>query len=272
LAARARRASSSWGGSGLVSSRIEAVLPSGRGRRVLGTCPAGVRCFDSAPAWSRRGGRLAFVSRWEGDSGESPDRIALVRSDGSGLNRLPALTRGHLAPAWSPDRRWLSFASRATPGLYAVRSDGTGLRSIVQEAQAWSAWSSKGTIAFSADTPSAASPQTGSLSASPDLHGQAGWFGSETDHPPSLVRLGVPGLVAPRHQAGLPVAHRSRHRHLRHRRGWPRAPPGHLPRWQRGGLVAGRQVHRFHSQPRSLRRPVERAGAAAGRGRSRRRP
>jgi Tol biopolymer transport system component len=190
------------GGPDLVSSRIETVLPSGRGRRVLGTCPAGARCIDSAPAWSRSGGRLAFVSRWEGDPGESPDRIALVQSDGSGLKRLPALTWGHLTPAWSPDGRWLSFASRATPGLYTVRSDGTGMRSSVQDARAWSAWSSNGTIAFSADAPGAASPQTGIryqlpqiYTARPDGSGRRqitrhAWFGSESpDWSPHATKL-----------------------------------------------------------------------------------
>jgi Tol biopolymer transport system component len=186
----------------LISSRIETVLPSGRGRRVLGTCPAGARCFDSAPAWSRSGGRLAFVSRWEGDPNEMPDRIALVRSDGSGLQRLPALTWGHLTPAWSPDGRWLSFASRATPGLYTVRSDGTGLRSIVEDAQPWSAWSMNGAIAFAANTPGATSPSTGIryqfpqiYTTRPDGSGRRQitrhpWYGSESpDWSPRATKL-----------------------------------------------------------------------------------
>ena len=186
----------------LVSSRIETVLPSGRGRRVLGTCPAGARCFDSAPAWSRSGGRLAFVSRWEGDPSEMPDRIALVRSDGSGLHRLPALTWGHLTPAWSPDGRWLSFASRASLGLYTVRSDGAGLRSIVQDAQPWSAWSMNGTIAFAANTPGGTSPYTGIryqfpqiYTAGPDGSGRRQitrhpWYGSESpDWSPHASKL-----------------------------------------------------------------------------------
>jgi Tol biopolymer transport system component len=146
------------------------VLPSGRGRRVLATCPAGARCFDGAPAWSRSGGWLAFVSRWEGDPNEMPDRIALVRSDGSRLHRLPGLTWGHQTPAWSPDGRWLSFASRANLGLYTVRSDGTGLRLIVEDAQPWSAWSMNGRIAFMANTPGARSPYTGIRYQFPQIH------------------------------------------------------------------------------------------------------
>jgi WD40-like Beta Propeller Repeat len=186
----------------LVSSRIETVLPSGRGRRALGTCPAGARCYDSAPAWSRSGERLAFVSRWEGDPNEMPDRIALVRSDGSGLHRLPPLTLGHLTPAWSPDGRWLSFASRSSLGLNTARSDGTGLRSIVQDAQPWAAWSINGTIAFAADTPGATSPSTGIryqfpqiYTARPDGSGRRQitrhpWYGSESpDWSPHATKL-----------------------------------------------------------------------------------
>jgi Tol biopolymer transport system component len=186
----------------LVSSRIETVLPSGRGRRALATCPAGARCIDSDPAWSRSGRRLAFVSRWEGDPGEMPDRIAVVRSDGSGLRRLPGLTWGHLAPAWSPDGRSLSFASRATSGLYTVRRDGTGLRSILRDAQSWSDWSMKDRIAFAANTPGARSPYTGIryqfpqiYTARPDGSGRRQitrhpWFGSESpDWSPHATKL-----------------------------------------------------------------------------------
>jgi WD40-like Beta Propeller Repeat len=186
----------------LLSSRIETVLPSGRGRRVLGTCPAGARCFDSAPAWSRSGERLAFVSRWEGDPNEIPDRIALVRSDGSRLNRLPALAWGHQTPAWSPDGRWLSFASRARGGLYTVRSDGTALRLLVEDAQPWSAWSMNDMIAFAANTPGATSPYTGIryqfpqiYTARPDGSGRRQitrhpWYGSESpDWSPHATKL-----------------------------------------------------------------------------------
>ena len=178
------------------------MLPSGRARRVLGTCPAGVRCFDSAPAWSRGGDRLAFVSRWEGDPSEMPDRIALVRSDGSDLHRLPGQTWGHLTPAWSPDGRWLSFGSRANLGLYTVRSDGTELRFIVQDAQPWSAWSMNGRIAFAANTPGATSPSTGVryefpqiYTAMPDGSGRRQvtrhpWYGSEfPDWSPHATKL-----------------------------------------------------------------------------------
>jgi Tol biopolymer transport system component len=186
----------------LVSSRIETVRPNGRGRRVLGTCPTGARCFDSAPAWSRSGERLAFVSRWEGDPSEAPDRIALVRSNGSGLYRLPALTWGHLTPALSPDGQWLSFGSRASGGLYTARNDGTGPRLIVPDAQAWSAWSMNGRIAFMANAPGARSPYTGVryqflqiFTASPDGSSRRQitrnpWYGSESpDWSPHATKL-----------------------------------------------------------------------------------
>jgi hypothetical protein len=144
-----------------LSSRIETVLPSGRSRRVLRACPAGERCFNSDPAWSRSGRWLAFVSRWESDPNEMPDRIALVRSDSSGLHRLPGVTVGHLAPAWSPDGRSLAYSSRASGGIYTVGRDGTGSRFILPDAQTWSDWSISGRIAFMANTPGAISPSTG---------------------------------------------------------------------------------------------------------------
>jgi hypothetical protein len=186
----------------LGSSRVETVLPSGRRRRVLRTCPAGVRCFDSAPAWSRSGEWLAFVSHWEGDPNEMPDRIALVRSDGSQLHRLPGLTVGHQAPAWSPDGRWLSFASLASVGIYTVCSDGTGLRSILPDAQPWAAWSINGRIAFMANAPGAINPSTGTpyqfaqiYSAWPDGSGRRQitrdpWYSSESpDWSPHATKL-----------------------------------------------------------------------------------
>jgi Tol biopolymer transport system component len=131
-----------------------------------------------------------------------PDRLALVRSDGSGLHRLPAQTWGHLTAAWSPDGRWLSYASRTNLGLYTMRRDRTGSRLIVQDAQPWSAWSMNGRIAFAANTPGATSPNTGIrypfpqiYTARPDGSGRRQithhpWYGSESpDWSPHASRL-----------------------------------------------------------------------------------
>jgi TolB protein len=136
---------------------------------MLRTCPAGERCIDSAAAWSPRGRRLAFVSRWEEGLNVLPDAIAIVRSDGSGLQRLPVRTYGHATPAWSPDGRWLSFSSRTSLGLHIVGSDGTGLHSFVEDAQPWPSWSVRGEIAFAANTP-ATCPSTGNRYLLPEIY------------------------------------------------------------------------------------------------------
>lgn len=131
----------------LVESRIETVLPSGRGRRVLYTFPAGEASYpgesSNAPAWSPSGRRLAF---------EEAGRLAIVRHDGTRLGLLPQLTDSDSAPAWSPDGRRLAFIG-TRPCLYCifpytVRSDGTGLRRVINRGAGSPAWSTRGTLAF----------------------------------------------------------------------------------------------------------------------------
>jgi Tol biopolymer transport system component len=125
----------------LVESRIETVLPNGRGRRVLHTFPAGD--YGGAPAWSPSGRRLVF---------EEGGRLTMMRRDGTPLGRLPQLTDSDREPAWSPDGRRLAFIG-TRPCLYCtwpytVRSDGTGLRRVVNRGAGSPAWSTTGTLAF----------------------------------------------------------------------------------------------------------------------------
>jgi hypothetical protein len=133
-----------------ISARIETVLPSGRGRRVLGTCPAG-GCFHLSPAWSPSGRRLAFGVR---DTGPT-ERFAIVRANGTGLHPLPQLTGTYAAPAWAPSGRRLLFPRE--DGLFTARIDGTGVRRITSMVPVFgSAWSQTGLIAFANDdTPTA---------------------------------------------------------------------------------------------------------------------
>jgi Tol biopolymer transport system component len=127
-----------------LSSRIETVLPHGRGRRVVHTPPAGEGCcIDTELDWSPSGRLLAFT---EGG------RLAIVRHNGAGLRLLPQLTEADGAPAWAPGGRRLAFHGQLAPddypSIYAVRTDGTGLRRLTPEWATSPAWSARGTIAF----------------------------------------------------------------------------------------------------------------------------
>jgi TolB protein len=124
-----------------ISSTIETVLPSGRGRRVLGACPT-ADCFQTFPAWSPDGRRLAFGLRGAG--------LAIVRANGTGLRELPQLTGPYGAPAWAPSGRRLLFPGER--GLFTARTDGTGLRRLISKPTVFDpAWSRRGVIAFAHD-------------------------------------------------------------------------------------------------------------------------
>lgn len=128
-----------------MSSTIETVLPSGRGRRVLGTCPSG-DCFHFSPAWSPSGRRLAFGVR---DTGPT-DRFAIVRANGTGLREVPQLMGRYPSPAWAPNGRLLVFPGEG--GLFTARIDGTHLIRVTQKPPVFeAAWSETGLIAFAND-------------------------------------------------------------------------------------------------------------------------
>jgi TolB protein len=65
-----------------------------------------------------------------------PD-LYLMRSDGTGLRRITS--RGAYTPAWSPDGKWIAFASnRSRPRhenaseIYVMRANGTALRRVTR--------------------------------------------------------------------------------------------------------------------------------------------
>jgi Tol biopolymer transport system component len=129
----------------LVSSAIESVLPSGRGRRVLFPWTVEGVADESAPAWSPNGRLLALQL--------ALGRLAIIHRDGTGFRRLPQLKAWASEPTWSPDGRRLAFAGeRQCPlycrWLYTVRPDGTGLRRVIAQGTYSPAWSVTGRIAF----------------------------------------------------------------------------------------------------------------------------
>ena len=89
-------------------SSLETVSLADRRQNVLDERPS------SAPAWSPDGGRIVFGR---------DDKIMVVNADGSGL----AQVADGFQPRWSPDGRWLLYASTAdlTPAdLWIVPADG----------------------------------------------------------------------------------------------------------------------------------------------------
>ncbi len=103
--------------------------------------PAGL-FFETEPAWSPDGTRIAFVSRRDGRS-----HIYVMRADGTGARRLTDSADGDEGPTWSPDGRRIAFARGGA--LYAVPSRGGPARRISHGVGGEAldpAWSPNGTL------------------------------------------------------------------------------------------------------------------------------
>jgi Tol biopolymer transport system component len=127
-----------------VSSRIETVLPDGRGRRLLREfAPSDAVSIDWSPTWSPNGRLLAF--------GQAA-RLTTMRADGTRLRRLPQLTVTDREATWSPDGRRLAFVGEDMrahgSGLYSARRDGTGLRRMMRHGTRWPSWSATDRLVF----------------------------------------------------------------------------------------------------------------------------
>ena len=111
------------------SDKIFVVSPNGRGLRQLtrGKSP------DSSPAWSPKGGRIAFVRH---------DAIWTMRADGS-LQRQLTWHRRDNQPAWTPDGRYIAFVRGHD--LWVMGAQGHKAHRVVRNAELPS-WSPNGRL------------------------------------------------------------------------------------------------------------------------------
>ena len=110
------------------------------------------------PVWSPGGQRLAFIAN---DAEFRDDGIAglyVIGSDGEGLTRIGD---ANAPAAWSPDGEELAFASvdGDAPIIYAVRPDGTGMRTV---------WRGEPNVPPAPNLPPAPVSQVSQVSWSPD--------------------------------------------------------------------------------------------------------
>jgi TolB protein len=89
---------------------------------------------DWAPSWSRDGRRIAY----ESDRATSPvdprNEIWLMNADGSHQVRLTHNSLADNHPVWSPDGRWIAFASElphpGTSHIWVMQPNGKGLHRV----------------------------------------------------------------------------------------------------------------------------------------------
>ena len=83
-----------------------------------------------APAWSRDGRTIVFVS-WRDGNGE----VYAMNADGSGPRNLTQHPAKDVRPAWSPDGRRIAFVSRrdGNSEIYVMNADGSGKRNLTRD-------------------------------------------------------------------------------------------------------------------------------------------
>jgi Tol biopolymer transport system component len=89
---------------------------------------AGVQ-FQTDPAWSAEGTRIAFASAREGSFD-----IYVMNADGTGTKRLTSSSTNDRGPSWSPDGRRIAFSRSSDGGqVWVMSADGTGARRLTDE-------------------------------------------------------------------------------------------------------------------------------------------
>ncbi len=109
---------------------------------------AGVQ-FQTGPAWSPDGTRIAFASAREGSFD-----IYVMNADGTDTKRLTSSKENDQHPTWSPDGSRIAFSRFSdSDHLYVMNADGTGVRRVTDDdptVEAEPAWSPDGRwIAYS---------------------------------------------------------------------------------------------------------------------------
>ncbi len=82
---------------------------------------------DESPAWSPKGGAIAFSSSHNGVSD-----IWVIAPDGSGLRQLTANALNNRQPAWSPDGRMIAFVGdrAGSRDIWIMNADGSAPRRL----------------------------------------------------------------------------------------------------------------------------------------------
>jgi Tol biopolymer transport system component len=85
--------------------------------------------FQTDPAWSPDGTRIAFASAREGSFD-----IFVMNADGTGTTRLTSSSANDKGPSWSPDGRRIAFSRSSDGGhVWVMNADGTDARRLTDE-------------------------------------------------------------------------------------------------------------------------------------------
>ena len=107
------------------------------------TSTAGGVEFQTDPAWSPDGAKIAFASAREGSFD-----IYVMNADGTGTTRLTSSDANDHGPTWSPDGSRIAFARSSDGGhVWLMNADGTGAHRLTDDditAEGEPSWSPDG--------------------------------------------------------------------------------------------------------------------------------